>query len=326
MLHAFGVVNDFAAFPSEQRFKRLQRFGIAYSVEKVVRDGDFIFLSVLEADVNVFVYKYRHFIAAPSGKLSQLLRIGDFYYLRFKLLLPNIPDNGEPFEQTPEFQPLEGFFHLRSVHLGTLALLKPTGYIGVRPYRSKLARHVGGLLSFNKLCSQRSLYFVDMRVNVINRAVFQKQRYGSLFSYSFHAGDVVRGVAAQRLVLHNLLRFESVVFKQQRGSHRLRLADAALCEQDGRLFVHKLKHILVACDNKRRHAESFCKRADNVVRLDSRAVYGFYLHVGKKLLQDGHLSCHIVGHRTSRRFVSLINILAEVVPALVKRHRDMGGV
>ena len=170
---------------------------------------------------------------------------------------------------------------------------------------------------------------VDMGKDAIDAAVFHDELRRGLLADAGHAQQVVRGVTAQRGVLHvQRRRNTSLLFDALLVVQRVVGDAAAVVEHLDEWVFDELIAVAIAGDDDRLHAGVACpgrQRGDDVVGLEADLFddrdtqrLGHFAHQTHLLAQD-------VGCRFTRRLVLLDLGVAKRRLGAIERHRDMIG-
>ena len=155
-----------------------------------------------------------------------------------------------------------------------------------------------------------------MGIDIFDGVVFADEGKGALFPDARHAGDVIGGVAHQRLDLDELLRLDAVFFPDGGGGHRF--VDGALRGGFGQNYADavgdELQGVPVA-GTKQHGVAVFLplpgQAAQDIVRL---VALGFQNGVAQKpqhFLYQGHLLAQLLRHPLAGALVRLVHFVAE---------------
>ena len=150
-------------------------------------------------------------------------------------------------------------------------------------------------------------HLVQVSVKGVDLAELLEQLDGGLFAHPGHAGDVVGGVADERLVVDELLGRQAIALGDLRqpvgGRRGVRPARGV---EHADVVVHQLKEVAIAAHDE--HVDAlgrrlFRKAADDVVRLEVGIGDDGDAEHSQQLFDALHLRPHIVGHRLARGLV-----------------------
>ncbi len=167
---------------------------------------------------------------------------------------------------------------------------------------------------------------VQVGDDLLDPAVLADKCLGRLFADPGHAGDVVRGIADQRLVVGDVLRPEPVAGMNRRRIEIAQIAKTQRARQDDRrVVVHELEQIAVAGHDDDPHiallGADAGEAADDIVRLVPFALLDGDVERVDELPHPLDLGPQIVGHGAAIRLVLGVLIVAEGPPAF---HGDDG--
>jgi len=167
-----------------------------------------------------------------------------------------------------------------------------------------------------------------MLIDAVQRAVLCQQTYGGFFADAFHAGDIIRGVPYQRLVIDDLFRqdaelaldiFRKVVFAG---------VGFAVGEGNYHAVGHQLQQVAVSGDYL--NAQPFfprrpdCQAADDVIRF---VVFQFQPGniEGIHHLADAlHLPAQVFGHFGASALVFRIEVVSEGAAGIERDSQIVG--
>ena len=155
-----------------------------------------------------------------------------------------------------------------------------------------------------------------MGIDIFDGVVFADEGKGALFPNARHAGDVIGGVAHQRLDLDELLRLDAVFFPDGGGGHRF--VDGALRGGFGQNYADAVGDELqgVPVAGAKQHGVAVFlplpgQAAQDIVRL---VALGFQNGVAQKpqhFLYQGHLLAQLLRHSLAGALVRLVHFVAE---------------
>ena len=196
--------------------------------------------------------------------------------------------------------------------------LRPIIVAGVAGRQIKLDGHVQndaaqllalpgvGLALRQRLLGALRRHLGQVRVDRLQRAVLLEQRHRALLADAPHAGDVVRFVPDQRLVVDELVRAQTVFLFDG-----WRIVDDGVGELTARgehpdMVIHHLEDVPVAGDDQAVHAFAFSlpgKRREHIVRLEALRGEDRDVQRLHDLLDALDLRPQLVGHALAMAFV-----------------------
>ena len=171
-------------------------------------------------------------------------------------------------------------------------------------------------------------YLGRMFVCIFNAAIILYDLRGRLLAHPRHAGNIVRGIAHQRLHIDEFFRRDAVTLFHVRRIVILHLGPALLRFRDAdfHMFRGKLQGIPVAGDDGDVHPLLLAKvrdRPQKIVRLQAFFLDDLDIHGSQDFLDHRHLLPQFLGHRFSRPFVIRKHLMPERGRMHVKRHRQI---
>ena len=164
-----------------------------------------------------------------------------------------------------------------------------------------------------------------MRIDIVQGAEAHHQLLRRLRSYLRHAGDIIGGIAHERLEIHELLRRHLPLPYHILRIIILCLRPAAFCfwDPDLNMLPGDLQKIPVAGNQGHLHAVLFrtlCQGSQDIVRLQPRLLHGTDPHCGKHLFHHGHLLPQFLRHGFPRSLILRIQFMPEGRRVHVKGH------
>jgi hypothetical protein len=151
------------------------------------------------------------------------------------------------------------------------------------------------------------------------RAELRDERLGGLVADSGHTGDVVRGVANERLVVRHALRREAVALEDGGGVVLADIAKAPNARQhDLDVVPNQLQQVGVAGDDDHFVAlvsEAAGERANDIVGLISLALLDGDVERVDQLANARDLRPKVLRHLAAGAFVLRVEFVAERMPA-----------
>ena len=156
----------------------------------------------------------------------------------------------------------------------------------------------------------------EVGVDLLHAVIPPDQIQRGFFADARHAGDVVAGVAHQRLEVDHADGVEAVLLPE--ALHRvvdgLGLAHAGLDVQYPRFVRDELEGVLVPGGDDAlvpRFLAEAGDAAQQVVGLEALALHAEDAHGVQHILEDGHLHCQLLRHALALGLVALVLLMPE---------------
>ncbi len=164
------------------------------------------------------------------------------------------------------------------------------------------------------------------RIELIEGAVLGDQLRGGLLPHPGHAGDVVRRIALERLVVDHLVRPQAVPLPDPRRVVDDRVLDPRPGRHQARLVGDELEHVQIDRDDRR--LDVLClrldrQRADHVVGFEALLLVDRDAQGLDDLANLRELRGEVIRHPRSGRLVLGVLLVPERRPGQVERDRDV---
>ena len=166
-------------------------------------------------------------------RLFQSFRRGNFDSSHFDFTYGVVLTKLQATDYTLKLQIFHAFKHGLIRHI-QLVVSQIELYIGVGNYGCKFSAHVGVVAPFGQLCQQCALLLGQMVVYVVQCVVFLQQSQCRFFTHALYAGNVVRSIAAQCLVIYHLRGAHAELFRNVVNIDAVHVGNAALSKQNRR--------------------------------------------------------------------------------------------
>ncbi len=169
--------------------------------------------------------------------------------------------------------------------------------------------------------AELALHLVQALVDGVERPELLEQGNRGLLAHARHAGEVVRGVPLERLVVEHLVRPQPVALRHPVRVVHHRGGDAHPGREQAHVVVHQLQPVEVPRHHDRVDARGrrvLDEGADDVVRLVALGLDDRHAHPGHHLAHDRELAAQVVRHRRPAGLVVGIGDEPEVRPTEIE--------
>ncbi len=229
----------------------------------------------------------------------------------------------QPVDQRPELELAEALRDRPPVVSARARLLQAELDGQVDHDAADLARHERRLAMLGQPVAELALHLVEMLVDAVEGAELLEEAARGLLPHPRHPGDVVRGVALERLVVEHLVGAEAVALRDPRLVVDHRRRDAHPGRQQPHVVVDELEPVEVAGDDHRVDARGgglLRERADDVIGLVARELADRDVHHRRDLADDRELRAQVVRHARPAALVVGIRVEPKLRLADVERH------
>ena len=221
----------------------------------------------------------------------------------------------QPVDQRPELELAEALRDRPAVVSAGARLFQAELDGQVDHDAADLARHERRLAMLGQPVAELSLHLVEMLVDPVEGAELLQEAARGLLPHPRHPGDVVRGIALERLVVEHLVGAEAVALRDPRLVVDHGRRDAHAGRQQAHVVVHELEPVEVARHDHRVHALGggpLRERPDDVIGLVARELANRDVHHRRDLADDRELRAQVVRHARPAALVVGIRVEPEL--------------
>ena len=221
----------------------------------------------------------------------------------------------QPVDQRPELELAEALRDRSPVVSARARLFQAELDGQVDHDAADLARHERRLAMLGQPVAELALHLVEMLVDAVEGAELLQEAASRSSPPPRHAGDVVRGVALERLVVEHLVGAKAVALRHARLVVDHRRRDAHPGRQQPHVVVDELQPIEVARHDHRVDTLGgglLRERADDVIGLVARELANRDVHHRRDLADDRELRAQVVRHARPAALVVGIRVEPEL--------------